>query len=86
MDETLVPLVIQAEHAGHPVVILTNDPAMHRYSSKIDPRLMQLLKNKEVYLLYHQNYTNYGKQIHKLDVDCASDLSKRFETHIFRYE
>lgn len=55
-EKYLYPLVCRAKSIGHQVIILTNDPAHVRYTTKIDNRLVALIDNQQVHLLYHHNF------------------------------
>lgn len=59
-ERYLLPLVQRAKAIGHQVIILTNDPSQVRYGTKIDKRLMALVDNKKVHLLYHHSFNDWS--------------------------
>lgn len=54
-ESHVVPLVNKALERGHRVIVLTNDPGVTKYNTKIHPQLAALVDSKRVTLLYHQN-------------------------------
>ena len=49
------PLVHEALDRGHPVIVLTNDPEIVDFNTKIHPTLAALVEDGKAEMLYHQD-------------------------------
>ncbi len=54
-ESRVVPLVNKGLERGHRIIILTNDPAVVEYNTKIHPKLATLVADGKAALLYHQD-------------------------------
>jgi len=52
----IIPLIECALSRGHPIILLTNDPNVDRYNTKIDHNLEKLVRNGKASLLFHQDF------------------------------
>lgn len=56
IESRLIPLATCALTRGHPIIILTNDPAVVEYNGRINSGLEALVKAGRASVLYHQDY------------------------------
>jgi nicotinamidase-related amidase len=70
-ERRVVPLVARAIERGHRVIVLTNDPAVVTYNTKIHPALAAFVADGRAVLLYHQNLDDdqFADYLHKSGVD-----------------
>jgi hypothetical protein len=54
-ESHVVPLVNKSLERGHRVIVMTNDPAVVKYNTKIHPKLAALVESGKATLLYHQD-------------------------------
>ena len=55
-EETILPAVRNAIAIGHPVVVLTNDPAKVAYNTAVNSDLESMAANRQLHILYHQDF------------------------------
>ena len=55
-ESHVVPLVSKAFERGHRIIVLTNDPEVVKYNTKIHPKLATLVAGGKATLLYHQDF------------------------------
>lgn len=69
-ESHVVPLVNKGLERGHRVIVLTNDPAVVKYNTKIHPRLAALVADGKATLLYHQDLDDdqFAAYLHKAGV------------------
>lgn len=59
-ENRIMPLVNKALDRGHPVIVLTNNPAKVEYNTKIHPELATLESKEKINVLYHQDMDDEG--------------------------
>ena len=59
-ESHIVPLVERALTRGHPIIVLTNDPARVKYNTRIHPDLQALVEDGKASLLFHQDLGRDG--------------------------
>jgi hypothetical protein len=55
LESHVAPLVNKGLERGHRIIVLTNDPKVVKYNTKIYPKLAVLVADGKATLLYHQN-------------------------------
>jgi hypothetical protein len=70
-ESHVVPLVNKGLERGHRIIVLTNDPAVVKYNTKIHPKLAALVADGKATLLYHQNYDDdqFADYLHKAGIN-----------------
>ena len=51
----ILPLVEVAHNRGHPIIVLTNDCKKVTYNCRINNQLEEMVKNREINIIYHQD-------------------------------
>ncbi|HLJ12681.1 MAG TPA: isochorismatase family protein [Planctomycetaceae bacterium] len=69
-ESHVVPLVNKGLERGHRIIVLTNDPAVVKYNTRIHPKLAALVADKRATLLYHQNFDDdqFADYLHKAGI------------------
>jgi len=70
LESHVAPLVSKGLERGHRVIVLTNDPKVVKYNTKIYPKLAALVADGKATLLYHQNLDDdqFAEYLHKAGV------------------
>jgi hypothetical protein len=55
LESHVSPLVNKGLERGHRIIVLTNDPKVVKYNTKIYPKLAELVADGKATLLYHQD-------------------------------
>lgn len=55
-EETILPAIRHSIAIGHPVVVLTNDPAKESYNTAVNSDLELMAANRQLHILYHQDF------------------------------
>jgi nicotinamidase-related amidase len=55
-EARIIPLVELAIARGHPIIVLTNDPDLVSYNTKIHPELQKLVTEGKISLLFHSDF------------------------------
>jgi hypothetical protein len=71
LDSHVAPLVNEGLDRGHRIIVLTNDPKVVKYNTKIDPKLAALVADGKATLLYHQDLDDdlFAEYLHKAGVN-----------------
>jgi hypothetical protein len=69
-ESHVVPLVIKGLERGHRIIVLTNDPDVVKYNTKIHPKLAELVADGKATLLYHQDFDDdqFAAYLHKAGI------------------
>jgi hypothetical protein len=67
----VVPLVNKGLERGHRIIVLTNDPDVVKYNTKIHPKLAALVADEKATLLYHQDFDDdqFAAYLHKAGIN-----------------
>lgn len=70
-ESKIIPLVAKALERGHPIITLTNDPAVVRYNTKVHPEIAELATRGQSEIIYHQDFNDdeFASYLHSKGID-----------------